>query len=242
MLTTAHRGHRQKTGDVADHIYVSPDNGVTWDEITRPGQRFANAEAVAVDPYRPGTIWISTGGRSVARFTPAPALQLTSAVSRKLHNGVPFDIDLPLTGNSGVECRNSGGTDTIVFTFTNDIASGRASVTSGSGVTGTPSFAATTMTVPLSGVADVQKITVSVSGVMDTFTQSLPSASVQMRKLIADSNGDGTVNSGDALQSRNRSGQDASAANFRSDLNADGTINSGDALVVRARSGNQVAP
>jgi hypothetical protein len=46
------------------------------------------------------------------------------------------------------------------------------------------------------------------------------------------------VNSADALQTRNRSGQTTDATNFRSDLNIDGAINRGDALVVRSRSGN----
>jgi hypothetical protein len=58
------------SGDTFDHIYYSGDNGATWNEITRPGNRFATALAVAVDPWRPGTVWISTGGRAIARFTP----------------------------------------------------------------------------------------------------------------------------------------------------------------------------
>ena len=60
----------QRTGDTFNRIYYSADAGVTWGEITRPGYRFANAVAVAVDPYRAGTVWISSDGRSVARFTP----------------------------------------------------------------------------------------------------------------------------------------------------------------------------
>jgi hypothetical protein len=55
--------------------------------------------------------------------------------------------------------------------------------------------------------------------------------------LIGDTNGDRTVNAGDALQTRSRSGQAAAAANFRNDVNADGVINSGDSLSVRRRSG-----
>ena len=34
----------------------------------------------------------------------------TQVVSRKLHNGAPFDITLPLTGNAGIECRSGGVT------------------------------------------------------------------------------------------------------------------------------------
>src|SRR5213076_2394850 len=72
----------------------------------------------------------------------ANPLQLMSAVSRKTH-GVTgdFNIDLPLTGGPGVECRSSGGNHTFVVTFSNPVVSGNASVTSGSGnVTGSPIF------------------------------------------------------------------------------------------------------
>jgi hypothetical protein len=57
---------------------------------------------------------------------------------------------------------------------------------------------------------------------------------------MGDSNGDATVNSGDAQQTRNRSGQAINTATFRSDVNLDGTINSGDATVVRSRSGQSI--
>lgn len=60
----------QRTGDAYNKIYYSGDGGVTWGEVTRPGQRFGNAVAVAVDPWRPGAVWISSNGRSVARFKP----------------------------------------------------------------------------------------------------------------------------------------------------------------------------
>ena len=63
---------------------------------------------------------------------------------------------------------------------------------------------------------------------------------VQMGVLVGDTNGDGFVNSGDSLQTRNRSGQATDATNFRSDVNADCFINSGDVTVVRAKSGTSL--
>ena len=57
-------------------------------------------------------------------------LQPTSAVSRLTHGGAGnFDIDMPLTGTAGVECRNGGGNYTLVVTFSNTMVSGNASVT-----------------------------------------------------------------------------------------------------------------
>ena len=61
-------------------------------------------------------------------------------------------------GTPAVECRSSGGNHTLVFEFNNEVVSGSASVTSGIGTAGTPAFSANTLTVPLSGVADVQQI------------------------------------------------------------------------------------
>ena len=64
---------------------------------------------------------------------------------RKVHNGAgSFSINLPLTGEPGVECRAAGGDHTLVFTFNSDIVSGNASVTSGTGsVSGAPAFLVT---------------------------------------------------------------------------------------------------
>ena len=56
--------------------------------------------------------------------------------------------------------------------------------------------------------------------------------------LAGDTNADRVVNSGDVLQTRNRSGGTADSTNFRSDVNTDGAVNSGDTSIVRARSGD----
>ena len=168
-------------------------------------------------------------------------MQVTSVVSRKNHAGTPFDIALPLTGAAGVECRNSAGNQTLVVTFDGPVTSGNATVTSGTGtVSGSPSFSGSTMTVNLTGVADAQAVTVSLSSVTDGGSRSLPTMAVTFKALVGDTNGDSSVNAGDALQTRGRAGQPADATNFRSDVNFDGAVNSGDAIAVRSRSGNSV--
>ena len=79
-------------------------------------------------------------------FYGVPPPTPTQVVSRKLHSGVPFDINLPLTGNSGIECRSGGATNDyqVVFTFASAVtfnsaaitaAAGSVSGTSGSGTT-----------------------------------------------------------------------------------------------------------
>ncbi|MDQ6655902.1 MAG: dockerin type I domain-containing protein [Verrucomicrobiota bacterium] len=174
--------------------------------------------------------------------TIAPALALNAAVSRKVHGAAgAFDIVLPLTGTPGVECRTGGATGdhTIVFTFNNPIVSGNAAVTGGDGsVSGAPTISNNTVTVNLTGVTNAQTTTVTLSNVTDSFNQVLGATSVSAGFLLGDTNGDRFVNGGDAIQTRNRSGQATDATNFRSDVNTDGFVNSGDSITVRARSGS----
>ncbi|HEX8680443.1 MAG TPA: dockerin type I domain-containing protein, partial [Chthoniobacterales bacterium] len=164
--------------------------------------------------------------------------RLTGAVSRKVHgSGNSHDIDL-LTEEPAVECRNSNGNHTLVFTFSKDVVSGDAAVESGTGsLFGNPIFAGNTMTVNLTGVANAQAMKVQLSGVADSYAQELPDTEITARFLIGDTTNDHFVNSGDATETRSRSGHSTDTQNFRSDVNADGNINSGDAFVVRKYSG-----
>jgi uncharacterized delta-60 repeat protein len=172
-------------------------------------------------------------------ITVAP-LQLTTAVSRKTHGGAgTFDINLPLSGEPGVECRSTGGAHTLVFTFSNNVVSGNAAVTSGIGsVTGSPTFSGNTMTVNLTGVTDVQQITVTLSNVTDTFAQVLPDTPVSMNMLIGDTTGNKTVNAGDVAQTKGQSGVAVTGANFRTDINANGSVSASDVAQVKANAGH----
>ena len=163
---------------------------------------------------------------------------LISAASRKIHGSTAFDINLPLTGTAGVECRSSAGFHTLVFTFTNDVVSGAAAVTSGTGLAGSPTFAGQSMTVNLSGVADVQKITVTLSNVTDNFAQVLPNTAVSVNMLVGDTTGNKAVNSSDVSQTKLQSGIVVSQTNCRQDVTANGVINSSDVSLVKLRSGS----
>lgn len=162
----------------------------------------------------------------------------TQVVSRKLHGGTPFDIPLPLTGNPGVECRSGGGSNDyqLVLTFPNAVTFTNAAVTAGTGsVSGSGGNGTNSLTINLTGVSSVQVITVKLSGVSDgTATGDLD---VQMGMLIGDSNGDGSVNSGDIGLTKSKSGQAIDSTNFRNDVNVDGSLNAGDVGLVKSRSG-----
>ena len=167
------------------------------------------------------------------------ALDVTSAVSRKTHGTDDFDVALPLAGEPGIECRTGASGHRFIVAFTNPVNAGSASVTTGTGsVAGTPSFAGNNMTVNLTGVTDVQRIAVTLSGVTDTSGQMLPVTPVSANMLLGDANGDRIVDSGDILPTRSRAGEAADATNFRFDVNADGAVNSGDTTIVRSRLGN----
>src|SRR5262249_45378343 len=53
-------------------------------------------------------------------------LSLTSAASVKTQGTQSFGVDLPLSGEPGVECRDSKGVHSIVFTFSENVVSGGA--------------------------------------------------------------------------------------------------------------------
>ena len=180
-------------------------------------------------------------GADIGAFEVQPP-EFVGIVSRKTHGAAgPFDINLPLTGQPGLECRSSGGNHTLVFFATNNLAGGSASVTSGIGaVGGSPTFAGNSMIVDLTGVADVQQITVTFSNVTDDFGQILPDTAVNMNLLIGDTSGNKTVNGTDVSQTKLRSGFAVGAANFRSDVNANGGISGTDVSVVKLRSGSGV--
>jgi hypothetical protein len=128
-----------------------------------------------------------------------------------------------------------------VFTFNNPIATSTATVTAGTAtIAGSPIIAGNTVTVNLTGVANAQTVTITLSEITDSFGQSLAPISVSVGFLLGDTNGDGVVNGGDALQTRNRAGQVTDATNFRSDFNLDGVVNGGDVIVARSRSGSSL--
>ena len=129
----------------------------------------------------------------------------------------------------------------MVFTFTNDVVSGNAAVTSGTGnVSGSPTFSGNTMTVALTGVTDQQQITVTASNVMDTFGQMLPDTAVNAVMLVADINANRSVNSSDVAQDKLQVGAPVDSSNFRDDINVSGTISSTDVTLVKGSVGNSV--
>ena len=183
-------------------------------------------------------IYYNNSDFALARYE-VGGMQLTSAVSRKTHGSAgTFDINLPLTGQPGVECRNSGGNDTLVFTFNSNPVSGKVSIMSGTAaVSGTATYNNNTMTVNLTGVTDAQTVMLMLSNVTDNFSRVLPDTTVRVSTLLGDTNGTRAVNASDVSQTKARVGQPVDATNFRSDVNANGTTNATDTSLVKANAG-----
>jgi hypothetical protein len=172
-----------------------------------------------------------------------PAVQLNSVVSRKIHGSAgTFDINLPLIGSPGIECRSGGASNTytLVFTFANPLTSvSSASVSAGTGSVVSSSIGpdAHTYIVNLTGVTNAQRLTVTLANLSDNAGDFSASASVTMGVLIGDTTGNGLVNSSDISQTQSQSGQAVTSNNFREDVTVNGSINSSDISLVQAHSG-----
>ncbi len=228
-------------------VYRSTDAGASWSAYNSNLPRVPIFALAVQNPTR--QLRAATHGRGMwdigITASAAQPPSLLAAYSRKTHGGAgTYDVNLPLTGIPlGVECRRgtpATGSHTIVVRFTNTIVSGTATVTSGTGTAGPPTYSGTDMIVPLTGVTDVQQLTLTVSNVTDINGNTLASASIPIGFNIGDTTNDKSVNSADISQTKGNSGANVTAATFRTDVTVDGSINSADISQVKAKSGQAI--
>jgi hypothetical protein len=93
------------------------------------------------------------------------------------------------------------------------------------------------MTVNLSGVTDVQRITVSLNGVTGTDAQTLAPTTVSMNVLAGDVNGSKVVTASDISAVKAQSGLPVTQANFRADVAVSGSVNATDIGRVKTNAG-----
>ena len=170
----------------------------------------------------------------------ASSILPVSAVSRKTHGPAgEFDVDLPVTGSAGIECRSGGpnGDHTVIISFANAVSVGGASVASSDGMAMVSSFTANgpLVTVNLTKVTNQQTITISLTNVSDQTNTG--NVSLPMAVLAGDTNADRFVDSGDITQTKAQSGQPVSGSNFREDVTVDGFLDSADISLVKSKSG-----
>lgn len=173
---------------------------------------------------------------------------LWSGVSRRAHGGYS-NFDTAINTASGViaptintvECR-SGNVANIVLTFDKAISSATAIVSTGTATIGTPAYSTTapyTVTIPLTGVTNAQKVTLKLTNITSADGGVMASAYAGFSYLVGDVNGNGTVDTPDALLVRNSTGINGSSGSFnpRADVNGNGTVDTPDALLVRNNNG-----
>src|SRR5260370_24721600 len=122
----------------------------------------------------------------------------------------------------------------MIMDFPGPVTVESASVTSGTGMVSSFSGSGTSqITVNLTGVTNVQRITVTLHNVNNgTSTGDVP---VSMGVLIGDVNGNAVVNSSDVSLTKAQVGMPVSGSNFREDVNPNGTISSTDLPLVQAK-------
>ena len=156
---------------------------------------------------------------------------------------MPFEINLPLSGSPGIECRSgdpSPNLHNIFFYFPNFVTStANATVSCGTvtfrGSNGNP------ISVEFNGTGcNQQYVTVTLTGIQDTYGQTLASASVVVGLLLGDTTGNGTVNASDVAQTKSQSGHPITASNFREDVNVNTVINSSDVGLVKSQVGTSL--
>jgi glucose/arabinose dehydrogenase len=182
------------------------------------------------------------GNGNVYKLSP----MLVGAASRKIHGTIAFDLNLPLTGTPGTECRSGGpnGNYTMVFKFAVPVASvGSATVAGRTGSVSSQSVDSTDARqylVNLTGVTDVQNFTVTLNNVTDVAGNISASVSATMAVLVGDTNVDRFVDAIDVSQVKSQAGNAVTSSNFREDVSADGFIDAIDVALVKSKSGNSL--
>jgi fibronectin-binding autotransporter adhesin len=203
------------------------------------------------DPNAPSQdqrYYLRSGVPDIGAFEFGGALAPVSAVSRKTHGTAgTFDINLPLVGPIGIECRSGGATNDfqLVLTFPTPVtvnAAPQAQVTTGSGQVGTggtPNGGVVTLdssgkvvTVPLTSVTNAQRITITLFNVSDGVNTNSALA-LPMGILLGDVNSTARTDAGDVTAVRNKTVTIPDQSTCRFDVNASGRIDAGDVTATR---------
>ena len=168
---------------------------------------------------------------------PTPPLTLTRAVSRKTHGAAgDFDIEMPLTGASGVEDRSSSSYN-AVFIFDAPVTSGQVTVLSGTATVGAITFSGNSMTAQLTGVTSAEIVTLHTQNING---DGQPHGDVPFGFLVGDADASRLVAKPDQTLVQGQLNQPVTSANFREDLNADGRIKTADVNVVKENKGHSI--
>jgi hypothetical protein len=219
-------------------IVNSPNTSSTEFNLLNGVTCLSASECWAVGYSSDGNTYQTLTEHYVASPSPIPA----SVVSRKTHSGAgTFEVNLPITGDPGIECRSGGANDDyqILVTFPNAVTFNNAAVTSGTGTISSSTGSGTTaLTVNLTGVTNAQTITLTLSGVNDGTNTG--DVGIRMGVLVGDVSANAIVSNTDVAAVKSQVAAPVTASNFRNDVNANGIISNTDVSATKAQVGTSL--
>jgi hypothetical protein len=212
------------------------------------GNRWGDYSDLTIDPVDDSTFWYTNeyydatssfnwrtriGSFKIA--TGGSTANLVSAASRLSHRSAgTFDVDMPLTGTSGVEDRSSKSY-LAVFTFDAAVTSGSVSVTGGTATVGAVTFNGNEVRAVLTGVTPAEVVTLKVQNVNN---DGKVDGTVPFGFLTADVDANRVVAKKDQQIIKAANGQTVNATNFRDDLDLSGVVDRRDSRGVARFGGN----
>ena len=191
---------------------------------------------ISATQQAPDTAWPTVNNLILATAAAAPPAVLISAASRKVHAAAgTFDVPLTLAplNNPTTEPRQ-GPTATVVMTFDKAIASATTSITEGAATPTLTTFGGNDVVVSLSGVADQQYVTVSLTNVTGVDGSTGGSGTVRIGFLLGDVNQSRVVSVADLGLVNAQLAQPVTAVNFLKDVNVTGTLTVADKGITNA--------
>jgi len=224
-------------------ILKSTDEGTTWSAqssgvgIDLYDVHFATDALTGLAVGQSGVILRTTDGGEEG------GLELISAVSRK----GAFDVELPLTGDPGIECRSGGPRShhKVIFTFNNVLTAVDGGAISCGSIHRIQIDEEDPHQVQVSFAAadcNAEFVTLTLTGLHDDQGHTLDEVAVTLGLLLGDVNGDGVVDRSDAEEVRHDHGARTDETNFREDIDTNGRIQAVDFAVVQSEIGSMLPP
>ena len=222
------------TGNFPGGLSIGSADGVLAGIPTTSGPFAFTLEATDADNVKVSKSYTMT----IAANSVAPPA-LVTVVSRKVHGAAgTYNLPLSLTATDPTtEPRWSGvgGTHTIVFTFDKAVTDGAANVTEGAATAGAPTFNGNEMIVPLSGVADQQYVTVTLTNVVSSDGGTGGVGSIRIGFLFCDVTQNRVVTLADLGLVNAQIAQLVNETNYLKDVNVSGTLSLADKGLTNTR-------